>query len=76
MQQLEGQLLSVRVSVAPSTARGPISGRLVVSLVASDAKLPADVDPNDAPFWDDPQPMFGLDVTLTPGEPATVRQVR
>jgi len=73
MQQLDGQLLSVRVSIAPSTARGPISGRLVVSLVASDAKLPADVDPNEAPFWEDPQPMFGLDITLTPGEPATVR---
>jgi Putative esterase len=38
------------------------SGRLVVYLIADTAKLRADTQPADGPFFEDPQPMFGVDV--------------
>lgn len=44
------------------------SGRLVVQVIRDGAKLPPDTEPNDGPFWFDPQPSFGLDVrSLAPG---------
>jgi len=62
--------VSFRVSVDPKVAPGgvPVSGRLVISLIADGAQVPPQAEPNDAPFWSAPQPMFGVDVTnLAPG---------
>ncbi len=63
-----------RVTLAP-TVEGPVSGRLVIGLVGVAAGAPGQEDPNDAPFWDNPQPLLGADVNdLAPGasiEPAT-----
>ena len=50
-----------------------VTGRLVVSLIKEGAKLPPRATPNDAPFWDDPQPMFAIDVVgLKPGASAVL----
>lgn len=50
----------------------PASGRLVVYLLRPDAKV-GKASPADAPFFDDPQPCFGVDVIkLAPGEKAVV----
>lgn len=62
-----------RVRVDPELAPSPVSGRLVISVIRPGARLAVDADPNDAPFWDDPQPMFGLDIRgLSPESPALV----
>lgn len=62
-----------RVRIDPELAPSPVSGRLVISVIRPGARLAVDADPNDAPFWDDPQPMFGLDIRgLTPESPALV----
>lgn len=62
------------VSVDPAVAGGkPLAGRLIVSLIRKGSSVPPDVSPNDAPFWDDPQPMYGMNVTgLTPTSPVTL----
>jgi hypothetical protein len=46
----------------PAPAGTTVSGRLLVSVIRPASKLAPAVDPNDSPFWDDPQPMFGVDV--------------
>lgn len=51
-----------KVRVDPALAPSPVSGRLVISVIRPGTRLAADTDPNDAPFWDDPQPMYGLDI--------------
>ncbi len=38
------------------------SGRLVVYLIAESAGMRPDTEPADGPFFDDPQPMYGVDV--------------
>jgi len=61
----------VRFEVSFSEAvRGtPASGRLLVLLKHDGADLPAGTKPVDGPFWDDPQPIYGIDVTeAKPGE--------
>lgn len=58
----------VSVPANGSLGAGPWSGRLVVIVVRDDAMLPPDFDPLDGPSWDDPQPIFGVDVqSLRPG---------
>jgi hypothetical protein len=47
----------------PAPAGTTVSGRLLVSVIRPASKLAPAVDPNDSPFWDDPQPMFGVDVS-------------
>lgn len=44
-------------------AIGPFSGRLLVSVIRPGSKLSLDEDPNNAPFWDDPQPLFAIDAS-------------
>lgn len=57
----------------PGDAAAPLSGRLIVLVKKSDAKLPPGTEPIDGPFWDDPQPLFGIDVkNLAPGGSATL----
>jgi hypothetical protein len=65
--------VTFRVTVDPKVAPAPVSGRLVVSLIADGASVPPGAQPNDAPFWGSPQPMFGLDVAgVTPGAAVTI----
>lgn len=48
---------------------GPISGRLVVYLLHADSPLYRGSSALDAPFFSDPQPMFGVDVEgVSPGD--------
>lgn len=63
----------VKLDAAKSSGGGAVSGRLIVSLIKDGAKLPGDTVPNDAPLWDDPQPMFAIDVKdLLPGGSAVI----
>lgn len=64
-----GVTFHVTLSGAKPTATRAATGRLIVAAIRDGpgdtrAKLPADATPNDAPFWDDPQPMFALDVPI------------
>lgn len=52
----------VRVDVRQDAVDGPVSGRLVVSIVAL-ASSHAGEEPNGAPFWTDPQPMYAAEVS-------------
>jgi hypothetical protein len=61
-----------RVTLAPGARQAPARGRLVVFLVRADSKVPSDAEPVDGPFWDDPQPLFGRDAELAPGQAALV----
>ncbi|MSR62220.1 MAG: hypothetical protein EXS08_07235 [Planctomycetes bacterium] len=56
-----------RVELAAAARATSASGRLVVFLVREGSKVAADDEPVDGPFWDDPQPLFGIDATLAPG---------
>lgn len=49
------------VTVDPALAGPGSRGRLVISLIRPGSQLPATEDPNNAPFWGSPQPMFGVD---------------
>jgi hypothetical protein len=63
-----------RFSVEMSgTARStPAEGRLVVLLVREGSSVGARREPADGPFFEDPQPLFGLDARLEPGVPVLV----
>jgi hypothetical protein len=51
----------------------PATGRVVVYLIREGSALDGRVAPADGPFFDDPQPMFGIDVKdLPPGIDAIV----
>lgn len=52
-----------RVGVDASVATKPASGRLIVFVIKEGAKLKPGAEPIEGPFWDDPQPIFGMDVT-------------
>lgn len=55
------------VGLDASVRATPISGRVVVQVIRDGAKLRPGTLPADGPFWDDPQPLFGTDATITPG---------
>jgi hypothetical protein len=60
-----------RVTLDPGARSEPARGRLIVLLVKTDSKVGAR-SPIDGPFWEEPQPLFGIDVRgLGPG--GTVR---
>ena len=63
---------SFRVVLDPAARSSPASGRIVLGLIRQGAKVSPDAKPIDGPFWDDPQPLFGIDADLKPGEGATV----
>ncbi len=47
----------------------PVSGRLLVYFISDESGIGQGQQPVLGPFWQNPQPMFGLDVTdLKPGE--------
>lgn len=61
------------VSFDASVRDAAATGRLVVYLIGEGSKENAHADPADGPFFDDPQPMFGISVKdLRPGEKAVV----
>jgi hypothetical protein len=65
--------VSFTITMAKDVAATPQSGRLVVSLVREGGKIGSDKPALDAPFWDEAQPLFGVDVTdLSPGAPVTI----
>ncbi len=60
--------VTFNVTIDSKAAPSPVSGRLVVSIIRNGADLDENAVPNDAPFWDDPQPMYGVDVrAVAPG---------
>ncbi len=61
-----------RVTLPRAARKEPARGRLVVFLVREGSEVPQDAEPVDGPFWGDPQPLFGRDATLAPGEAAIV----
>lgn len=57
----------------PSVRPGPATGRAVLYLVREDSTVPIGTDPADGPFWDDPQPLFGVDFAdLPPRSPLVI----
>lgn len=70
-----GQLppVTFHVTIDPQARALPASGRLIVMLKRTDARLPAEAQPIDGPFWDDPQPLYAIDVRdLAPGAEAVI----
>jgi len=59
----------VRFEVSlPDDWAEPASGRLLVYVLSDGAKVRPETEPADGPFYDDPQPLFGIDVeNLAPG---------
>src|SRR5437762_2979586 len=51
------------VSVDPAARHEACSGRLVVYLINETSQMARGRDPADGPFFEDPQPMFGVDVS-------------
>lgn len=64
--------ISFRVRLAPEARTEPAQGRLVVLLVKEGSKVGARREPVDGPFFEDPQPLYGIDAQLAPGESATI----
>ena len=61
------------VTIDPAARNLPATGRLIVLLKKSDANLPPEAEPLDGPFWDDPQPLYGIDITdIPPGTPIVI----
>ncbi|MDX2016823.1 MAG: alpha/beta hydrolase-fold protein [Planctomycetota bacterium] len=63
--------LSPQAAKAAGVEPADAKGRLVVFIIGPGSKLAAGTDPIDGPFWDDPQPLFGVDVASF-AQPATV----
>lgn len=64
--------ITIRVSFSKDVRALPATGRLVVMTARKESKV-GGADPLDGPFWDDPQPMFGIDVKdLAPGAAAVI----
>src|SRR5438128_1810740 len=62
-----------RVTVDPGVRHDPCTGRLVIYLIREQSRQGVGSEPADGPFFEDPQPMFGMDVThLKPGAPVTI----
>ena len=60
--------VTFEVGFDATTRAEPATGRVVVYLLREDAAVSRRATPADAPFYDDPQPLFGVDVTnLAPG---------
>lgn len=62
----------IHVSFDASTRPDPASGRIILYLIKDGSKVSSRT-PSDGPFWEDPQPMYGLSVTdLAPGKLAII----
>lgn len=60
------------VRLDPSVRTDAATGRLLVLLVRDGAKVGSRREPADGPFFEDPQPLFGIDARLAPGETAVI----
>ncbi|MCC6677852.1 MAG: hypothetical protein IT436_11960 [Phycisphaerales bacterium] len=61
------------ISFDPAARRAPATGRAILYLIRDGSKVDANASPADGPFWDDPQPMFGVNITgLAPGTPVLI----
>jgi len=70
-----GDGAAFRIVLDPALGTGPVGGRLIISVVRPDSKLGKGVDPNDGPFWEDQQPLFGIDIReLGASTPLEVRE--
>jgi len=69
---IETPATTFTVRLDPSTRTDAASGRLVVLLVRDGAKVGSRREPADGPFFEDPQPLFGIDARLAPGETAVI----
>lgn len=57
-----------KVTLDPAVSDKPVSGRVIVMLIKSDSQVKGQTFPADGPFFDEPQPMYGIDVKdLAPG---------
>ncbi|MCY2959692.1 MAG: alpha/beta hydrolase-fold protein [Planctomycetota bacterium] len=61
-----------RVRLEPTVRAEPAAGRLLVLLVKEGSKIGPRTEPADGPFFEDPQPLYGIDARLAPGETALV----
>jgi hypothetical protein len=67
-----GGTVTFTVSLDPSLSGAPVSGRLIIGMVKDDIAALKQTDPNDAPIWDEPQPMLGTSISgLTADAPIT-----
>lgn len=64
--------LRFRVRLEPAVRAEPARGRLVVLLVREGSRIGARREPADGPFFEDPQPLYGIDTLLAPGGTAIV----
>lgn len=63
-----GPAFVVEVEVDPDLGFAARSGRVLVYLIGPDADVDPDAEPADAPFYSDPQPVYGAEVDdLGPG---------
>lgn len=61
------------ITFPPTLRAEPATGRVVVYLVREGSRVGRGAAPADGPFWDDPQPMYGVDaVGAAPGEPIII----
>lgn len=64
--------LQFRVRMDQAVRTDVATGRLVVCLVREGSKIGRRREPADAPFFEDPQPIFGIDATIAPGAAAVL----
>lgn len=64
--------LQFRVQMDKTVRAEPATGRLVVGLVREGSKIGERREPADGPFFEDPQPIFGIDATLEAGATAVL----
>lgn len=50
----------------------PTPGRLIVFLISEKSQSLLRQSPVNGPFWNDPQPLYGIDTTLTPDTSAVI----
>ncbi|HLO40032.1 MAG TPA: alpha/beta hydrolase-fold protein [Phycisphaerales bacterium] len=60
------------VTVDPKVRAEPATGRLIMFLVKEGSKVPPGAEPLRGPFWNDPQPMYGIDVADLPAGEAII----
>ncbi len=65
--------ITFSVKVDPKARKDAASGRLIVMLVRAGSTVPAGKEPLEGPFWEDPQPMYGMDIKdVAPGVAVSV----
>lgn len=69
VDRAQAQSFRVRLDTATPGDKPVQRARVVVAVIGPGAKLPPRSSPHEAPFWDDPQPIFGKTVqTIAQGD--------